>query len=300
MSLRFDGRVVVITGAAGALLAAYALAFADRGARVVVNDLGIRKDGTGEPLAVAIELAERIVSVGGDAIASTDDIGTLAGAGRLIDCALDHYGRLDVLINNAGIMRDRSFKKMDMHDFEEVIRINLTGCACVSRAAFPHMVAQEYGRILMVTSASGLYGVFGAASYAAAKMGVVGLMRALHMEGIRHNVQVNALAPVATSRLLGDFVAELGGAETLSPDYVVPLVLYLCAEDSRPAGQIFAAGGGYYSRAAMIEGRGWRAEQGAVPTPEEIAKRINAISDLSGGREFSHSLELVRHMLGGT
>ena len=172
MKIRFDGRVVVITGAAGALGTAYALAFAERGARLVVNDLGSDKDGTGISGAAAERLAERVRGSGGEALATMDDVGTRDGAARLIARTIESYGRIDVLVNNAGIMRDRAFKKMDMDDFDEVVRVNLAGCAYVSRSALPHMIEQQFGRILMVTSAAGLYGVFGAANYVAAKMGV--------------------------------------------------------------------------------------------------------------------------------
>lgn len=298
MKIRFDGRVVVITGAAGALGTAYALAFAERGARLVVNDLGSDKDGTGISGAAAERLAERVRGSGGEALATMDDVGTRDGAARLIARTIESYGRIDVLVNNAGIMRDRAFKKMDMDDFDEVVRVNLAGCAYVSRSALPHMIEQQFGRILMVTSAAGLYGVFGAANYVAAKMGVVGLTRALHIEGIRHNIHVNAVAPVAASRLLDGFVSGLAGAEALSPAYVAPLVLYLCSEGVQPSGQIFEAGGGYYSRVAVVEGSGWRADPGEVPSPEHIDARIDDISDMTGARAFSDGLEAVRHVLG--
>jgi NAD(P)-dependent dehydrogenase (short-subunit alcohol dehydrogenase family) len=297
MSLQYEGRVAVITGAAGSLGSAYARAFAERGARLVVNDLGGDRNGTGRSPTPVQRLAEQIEALGGQAIANNDDIASRSGALRLVECAMDRYGRLDVLVNNAGIMRDRSFKKMDLDDFDEVLRVNLTGPAYVSHAAFPHMVARSYGRILMTTSASGLYGVFGAANYAAAKMGLVGLMRALHIEGARHNVRVNAIAPVASSRLLGDFASSSEAGVRLGPEWVVPLVLYLCSEGALCSGQVFAAGGGCYSRAAMVEGPGWRASQVAPPTPEDIAAKLDPICDLEGAREFADSTEVVRQMI---
>lgn len=290
--IRFDGRVVVITGAAGALGRSYARAFASRGAKLVLNDPGVSSRGDGACPDLVQSLVDEVRAAGGTAVADSHSVADTEGARQVIARAVGAFGRVDVLVNDAGAMRDSAFRKMNIDDFAAVVDVNLTGTARVTHAVFPLMVAQQYGRILMTTSASGLYGVFGAANYAAAKMGVVGLMNALRIEGARHGVLVNCIAPLAASRLTRDFLGA-SVRERLSPDLVTPLMLLLASERCAVSGDVLVAGGGHFARASVIEGRGIDLAGDGLVTPEQLLERIDDIRDLRGARSFHDSLEAV-------
>lgn len=239
-SIRFDHRVVIVTGADNGLGRSHALAFAERGAKVVINDLGGAETGGGADLAVAETVAQTIRSAGGEAVANGDSV---EQGDRIVQCALDHFGRVDIVVNNAGVLRDRSFHKMTAEDWELVLRVPLTGAFNVRHAAWPHMRDAGYGRVVKTASASGLYGNFGQANYAAAKLGLHGFAQTLALEGRSRNILVNTVAPLAASRMSATvFADEL--MDKLKPEYVSPLVLYLCSEQMKYSGQVYELGGG--------------------------------------------------------
>jgi NAD(P)-dependent dehydrogenase (short-subunit alcohol dehydrogenase family) len=285
--IRFDGRVAVITGAGGGLGRAYALLLAARGASVVVNDLGGSLGGVGGDAAAARQVVAEIEAAGGRALANFDDIATPEGAQRLVDAACQTYGRLDVLINNAGILRDKTLHKMDPADFEAVVRVHLLGSAWCSRAALVPMQAQQYGRIVMTTSAAGLYGNFGQSNYGAAKLGVVGLMNTLKAEGAKFGIRVNTVAPVALTRMTEGlpFARMLGEA---TPDRVAAGVAWLASEACEDSGVILAAGAGYFSTVRIVEGLGLHAPSGDV-SPEFVASHWAEIANEAGARPFDHA-----------
>ncbi|TDQ53576.1 SDR family oxidoreductase [Actinorugispora endophytica] len=248
--LRFDGRVVVITGAGHGLGRAHALGFAARGAKVVVNDVDGGADGS-----AAAAVAERIRGNGGTALAHTGDVSTEEGARSLVEAANDAYGRVDVVVNNAGILRDRSFKNISAEEWDEVLAVHLRGTFLVSRAAFAHLREHGFGRIVNTTSPSGLFGNFGQSNYSAAKMGVVGLTKTLAIEGAKYDVNVNAIAPLAYTRMTEDLLPPEAAAR-LGPERVTPLVLWLAHEDCPTTGEVYSVGGGRIARVFVAEGPG--------------------------------------------
>jgi NAD(P)-dependent dehydrogenase (short-subunit alcohol dehydrogenase family) len=297
MRISFEDRVVVITGAGGALGRNYALFLASRGARVVVNDAGGDKDGIGRSQGPAREVAEEIKAAGGEALASFDDISTSEGARNLADHAVGHFGKVDVLINNAGITRNKSLLKMDLDDFEEVVRVHLLGTVYVTKAVLPLMKERQYGRIVMTTSAAGLYGNFGQTNYGAAKLGIVGFMNCLKTEVERYGITVNTIAPLAASRLgVGIFPPDLMAA--LKPDYVTAAVAYLCSEQCTRSGAVISAGGGFYTSARMVEGPGVRFDPKRAITPEMIAERYDEITRTDRIMKFDNASEEVKWVTG--
>ena len=286
--IRFDGRVAVITGAGGGLGRAHALLLASRGAAVVVNDLGGSLDGVGGDATAAGQVVREIEAAGGRAMAELSDIATPAGAQQLIDAAVQAFGRVDVLINNAGILRDKSLHKMEPADFEEVVRVHLLGSAWCSRAALPVMQQQQYGRIVMTTSAAGLYGNFGQSNYGAAKLGVVGLMQALKHEGAKHGIFVNAVAPVALTRMTEGLPLARMLAEA-TPDRVAAGVAFLASEACTFSGEILAAGAGYFSTVRLVEGLGVHAAADDI-SPEFVARHWPQIASAVGARPFDSAL----------
>ena len=278
-----DGRVAVVTGAGGGLGREHALLLASRGARVVVNDLGSNRAGEGGGSAMADAVVEEVTAAGGDAVADYSSVADVAGAASIVRTALDAFGRIDVVVNNAGILRDRSFAKMTAEEVDLVLRVHLGGTINVSRAAWPHLKDQGYGRIVNTTSGSGMYGNFGQANYAAAKAGITGLSRTLAIEGRRYGINVNVIAPVAASRMTEDIMPpEL--LALLQPENVSGLVTYLCSEQCTTTGEIFSVGGGYVARIAIVEGEGVAFDH--TPTPEEIAARFDDIRSLGEHEEF--------------
>jgi NAD(P)-dependent dehydrogenase (short-subunit alcohol dehydrogenase family)/3-hydroxy-3-methylglutaryl CoA synthase/putative sterol carrier protein len=285
--IRFDDRVAIVTGAGAGLGKVYALELAKRGAKVVVNDLGGARDGSGEgSSSPADQVVEEIKAMGGEAVASYDSVATVAGGQAIVNKAIECYGRLDILINNAGILRDKSFGKMSPEDWEHVLSVHLFGAYNVTRPAFLKMREGGYGRIVMTTSAAGLFGNFGQSNYSAAKMGLVGLMNTLKLEGEKHDIKVNTISPIAATRLTED-VLPPDLFEKLKPEFVAPLVLYLCSEQCPVTGGIYNAGMGYYNRAAVLSGPGAVVGGGmAIPTPEAVKGRLKQIMSMEGSQEY--------------
>jgi NAD(P)-dependent dehydrogenase (short-subunit alcohol dehydrogenase family)/acyl dehydratase len=297
--IRFDGQVAIVTGAGGGLGRVYALELARRGARVVVNDLGGARDGMGASTRPADAVVQEITAAGGEAVASYDTVATQEGGEKIVQTALDHFGRVDILINNAGILRDKSFAKMTPEMWVGVLEVHLQGAFHVTQPAFRVMREQGYGRIVLTTSAAGLFGNFGQTNYSAAKLGLVGMMNTLKLEGNKYDIKVNTVAPLAVTRLTED-VLPTGFAERLKPELVAPLVLYLCSERCPVSGGVYNAGMGFYSRAALMGGPGaWLGGDGEVPTPEAVAANWKKIISLQGAQEYHDANAALMDMLSG-
>jgi len=294
--IRFDDRVAVVTGAGAGLGRVYALDLAKRGAKVVVNDLGGSRDGTGGSQSAADQVVAEIVEAGGEAVASYDSVATVEGGQAIVDKAIDTFGRIDILINNAGILRDKSLVKMMPADWEAVRSVHLDGIYCVTQPAFKVMKAQGYGRVVMTTSAAGLFGNFGQTNYSAAKMGQVGFASTLAIEGRKYDVKVNTVAPIALTRLTEDILPP-NLAEKLLPEYVSPLVLYLCSEECPASGGIYNAGAGYYNRAAVVQGPGTVLGGGDVATPEEFAAALDDVLSLDDAEEYPDAMATFAPMM---
>lgn len=296
--IRLDDRVAVVTGAGAGLGRAYALELAKRGAKVVVNDLGGARDGSGEGSSRAADaVVEEIKALGGEAVANYDSVSTPEGGEAIITTAIQAFGQVDVLINNAGILRDRTLIKMEPQDWKSVLAVHLDGAYNVTRPAFLRMRQQGYGRIIVTTSAAGLYGNFGQTNYAAAKMGLVGFMNTLKLEGEKHDVKINAIAPVAATRLTEDILPP-DMLDKLKPEAVLPIVVYLCSEQCPVNGAIYNAGMGYFSRAAVVTGQSVLVGDGHNgPTPEEIASQMPRITSLDGAVELSNTTEAIGAIL---
>lgn len=285
--IRFDGKVAIVTGAGGGLGRSHALLLASRGARVVVNDLGGAGDGTGYGTAMAEQVCEEIKKTGGEAFPDFHNV--LEGEG-IVKTALEAFGTVDILVNNAGILRDKSFLKQSEDDWKLVCDVHLNGTRNVTKAAFPIMREKNYGRIVMTTSASGLYGNFGQTNYTAAKMGIVGLANSLRLEGAKYNIKVNTIAPVAGSRLTEQVMPQ-NLIEALKPEYVSPLVLYLCSEACHETGRIYSVGGGYFSRVAYFEGEGVFLGTDKEITIEDVQAKMAEINDLSKAVEPTQAMD---------
>ncbi|MEM9171791.1 MAG: SDR family oxidoreductase [Pseudomonadota bacterium] len=283
MSIRFDDQVVIVTGAGGGLGRSHALEFARRGAKVVVNDLGGARDGTGGSASAAEQVVAEIEAEGGVAMANGASVTDAVQVEAMVQQAMDAWGRVDVLVNNAGILRDKTFIKMELSDFGAVVDVHLMGTVNCTKAVWSIMREQQYGRIMMTSSSSGLYGNFGQSNYGAAKLGVVGLMNTLHLEGMKYNIHVNTLAPVAATRMTEDLMSEEVLA-ALDPSLVTPAVIFMCAKDAGSR-QIIAAGAGGFARAAIVETQGILLD-GEEATPENLAAQWAQASDLSTATEL--------------
>ena len=277
--MRFDGRVAVVTGAGRGIGRGYARLLGARGASVVVNDLGGSKEGEGADAGPARSVADEIVAAGGVAVGDTNDVSTELGALDLIDAARREFGRIDIVVNNAGIVRWGDLPDVDVEALQNTLDVHLVGSFNVTRAAWPHLVEQEYGRVVMTTS-TGMFGLRGNLSYAAAKAGVVGLMRNMNLSGRRHGITVNAVAPVAATRMGGDEDDDAEPPAGMAPELVAPLVAYLCHEDCPVSGEIYAAGGGRFSRIFLATTEGY--VPSGDPTPEDVAAHWATINDESG------------------
>jgi NAD(P)-dependent dehydrogenase (short-subunit alcohol dehydrogenase family) len=273
-----EGRVVAITGAGGGLGRQHALLLAQRGAKVVVNDLGGARDGSGASSSMADSVVEEITAAGGEAVANYDNVATEDGGTGVVKTAIDAFGRVDAVVNNAGILRDGTFHKMTADQWDAVLKVHLYGTYHTTRAAWAHFRDQGYGRVVMTTSTSGLYGNFGQANYGAAKLGMVGLMNTLALEGRKYDIKVNAVAPIAATRMTEDiFNDEL--LQQYDPAYVSPLVAHLCSDELADSGMIVLAGGGLYARVAYSQATGSQFTE--VPTPEAIAEQWGTITDMT-------------------
>ena len=275
MAMRFDGRVAIVTGAGGGLGREHALALARRGAKVVVNDLGGARDGSGASTTAAEAVVAEIEALGGEAIASPASVTNFAAVQAMVGAATSKWGRVDILVNNAGVLRDKTFAKMELDDFRFVVDVHLMGAVNCTKAVWDVMREANYGRIVMTTSSSGLYGNFGQSNYGAAKMALVGLMQTLSIEGAKHDIRVNCLAPTAHTRMTEDLGARLP-LEMLGPEMVSPGLLHLVHEDA-PTRCILAAGAGGFERAYVTLTQGiWAVGDDA---PEQVAARFDEISD---------------------
>ena len=291
--IRFDGKVAIVTGAGGGLGRAHALEFARRGASVVVNDLGGAVDGTGGSSAAAERVVAEIEATGGTAIANGASVTDDAGVAHLVKQTLDAFGRIDVLIANAGILRDKSFAKMELKDFAAVMDVHVMGTVKPVKAAWQLMRDQQYGRIVVTTSSTGLYGNFGQANYGAAKLALVGLMNTLKIEGMTDNIKVNAICPVAATRMT-EALMPPPMLEQLKPEYVTPGVVFLASEDA-PTGVILTAGAGVFSAAEMIETSG--VNLGHAATADTIAENWPRISDFATAKHYVAGSEQVAKIL---
>jgi NAD(P)-dependent dehydrogenase (short-subunit alcohol dehydrogenase family) len=278
--IRFDGRVAVITGAGGGLGRTYALEIARRGGMVVCNDLGGKGDGSGAGSSMADETVKQVVEAGGKAVANYDSVSTPEGGEAIIKAALDNFGRVDVVVNNAGILRDKTFAKLTPGDLEIVLDVHLKGAFYVSQPAFRAMKEQNYGRLLFTASGAGVFGNFGQSNYGAAKMGLVGLSNVLAQEGAKNNIKSNVIAPIARTRLTEQLLGPL--AEKLAPDCVTPLVVYLVSEQCELTHEIFDVGGGRYARIFIGMNQGWAKGPGQPATVEEIAAHMDEIRNTDG------------------
>jgi len=279
MSIRFDNRVAIVTGAGNGLGRRYALDLAARGAKVVVNDLGGARDGTGGSVSAAQAVVDEIVAAGGEAMANGSSVTDADGIFAMVEEVKARWGRIDILINNAGILRDKTFTKMTLEDFRMVLDVHLMGSVICTKAVWDLMRDQADGRILMTTSSTGLYGNFGQANYGAAKLGLVGLMKTLALEGAKYNVKVNTIAPLAATRMTEDLMpAEL--LAKMGPETVAPASIYLVSEEA-PTNVILNAGGGGFEAAHVTLTQGVHVGADAM-TPETVAEHIAKIRDRTG------------------
>jgi NAD(P)-dependent dehydrogenase (short-subunit alcohol dehydrogenase family) len=271
-------RVIVVTGAGGGLGREYALTLAKEGASVVVNDLGGSRDGTGAGHSMADQVVAEIKAAGGRAVANYDSVADADGAESIIKTALDQFGAVHGIVSNAGILRDGTFHKMTFDNWDSVLQVHLYGGYNVIRAAWPHFREQGYGRIVVATSTSGLFGNFGQANYSAAKLGLVGLINTLAQEGAKYNIKANALAPIAATRMTEDILPP-AVFEKLTPEYVAPVMAYLCTEEVPDTASVFIVGGGKVQRVALFQNKGVTFDH--VPTVDDVAAHWSQIDDLS-------------------
>ena len=279
MAIEFKGRVAIVTGAGGGLGREHALALAARGARVLVNDLGGTRDGSGGSSSAAQAVVDEIRAAGGEALANGASVTDPVAVQAMVQQAVDAWGRVDILVNNAGILRDKSFAKMELADFQLVVDVHLMGAVYCTKAVWALMNAQQYGRIVMTTSSSGLYGNFGQSNYGAAKMALVGLMQTLSLEGAKNNIRVNCLAPTAATRMTEGLMPQ-EVLDALKPEAVVPAMLVL-AHESAPTRIILCAGAGTFEAAHITLTQGVHLGIGSE-VPEQLAARLAEVTNRAG------------------
>jgi len=295
MAIRFDGRVAIVTGAGNGLGRAHALGLASRGAKVVVNDFGGARDGTGGSLSPAEAVVEEIRKAGGTAMADGADVSNFEQVNAMVERATKEWGSVDLLCANAGILRDKSFTKMELDDFIKVLDVHLMGTVKPAKAVWDIMRQQNYGRIVVTTSATGLYGNFGQSNYGAAKAALLGLMRSLAIEGKKNDIHVNAICPVAATRMTEPlFPPDI--LSKLNPEYVTPGVLYLASEEA-PTGVTLVAGAGVFSLAGVVETQGAYLGEGGL-TVEEVRDNWDRIADPAGQQTLSQAVEQIGKLLG--
>jgi len=296
----FEGKVAIVTGAGGGLGRQHALELARRGAKVVVNDLGGAVDGSGGSSEAAMKVVEEIKAFGGDAIANGSSVTDDAGVALMVKHAMDAWGRIDILVANAGVLRDKSFSKMEIADFDFVMAVHLMGTVKPVKAVWEIMKAQNYGRIIVTTSSTGLYGNFGQANYGAAKLALVGFMNTIKIEGQKNNIHVNAIGPVAATRMTQNVIPpEM--FERLAPEAVTPGVVFLCSEEA-PTGVILTAGGGAFAVARIVETEGVMIPHQNL-TVEAVRDSWARIADEAGEKAYAtggeQSAKFFRKMMGG-
>ena len=277
MTLSFDGKVAIITGAGGGLGRSHALELARRGAHVVVNDLGGSVDGVGGDDSAAQKVVDEIKAAGGEAVPNYDSVATPEGGRSIVQTAIDTWGKVDIVINNAGILRDTSFAKMTPEQLEPVLDVHLKGAFYVTQPAFVHMKEQGYGRIVNTSSGAGIFGNFGQTNYGAAKMGLVGLANVLAVEGAKYNIKANVIAPVAATRMTEDILGPL--LDKLGPEYITPIAVYLAHESCEVTGEIYTCGGGHVGRVFIGVTPGFTDPELSV---ESIAENLAKIRDEEG------------------
>ncbi|RAK58630.1 3-oxoacyl-ACP reductase [Phenylobacterium hankyongense] len=298
--IRFDGKVAIVTGAGGGLGRQHALELARRGARVLVNDLGGSVDGSGGGSEAAHKVVDEIKAAGGEAIANGSSVTDDAGVALMVKQAMDAWGRIDILVANAGVLRDKTFSKMELADFEFVLGVHLLGTVKPAKAVWEIMREQNYGRIVVTTSSSGLYGNFGQSNYGAAKLGIVGFMNTLKLEGQKNNIHVNAIAPVAATRMTENLMPP-AVLERLKPEFVTPGVVFLCSEDA-PTGAILTAGAGAFAVARIVETEGVYLGEGGLSV-EEVRDNWEKIAAPEGQQPYQtggeQTAKFFRKMQGG-
>jgi len=278
--IRFDDRVIIVTGAGSGLGKSHALDFARRGGKVIVNDLGGAVDGTGSDAAAADLVVKEIEAAGGTAVANYDSVSTPEGGESIVQCAMDNFGRVDVVVNNAGILRDRSIVKMSQEEWDSVLDVHLRGAFCVSRPAFRVMKENNYGRFVFTASAAGVFGNFGQSNYGAAKMGLVGLSNVVSQEGVKNNIKSNVIAPIALTRMTTGIMDNLG--LQLDPEYVTSMVVYLSSEECEQTHEIYSVGAGRYARVFVGLCPGWADGASESVSAEEVRDNLDQIRDPSG------------------
>ncbi len=296
--IRFDNRIAIVTGAGSGLGRCYALEFAKRGARVVVNDPGGALDGSGNNAAAADKVVAEITATGGKAVASYDSVASVEGGKNIVRTAVEAFGTVDILVNNAGILRDKSMLKLTEDDWDAVMNVHVKGAFCVTQPAFAVMKEKGYGRIVNTTSGAGLYGNFGQANYIAAKMALVGLMNSVATEGAKSNILCNCIAPVAASRMTENLMPQEMLAK-LKPEFIAPLVLYLCSENSKTSKMIFNCAAGWFSRTEVLCAQGTVIGDGKRDiAPEEVADAWDIIASLENARPLSSVVESFSYLSG--
>ena len=294
MTISFKDKVAIVTGAGGGLGRCHALQFAERGAKVIVNDLGGSVDGSGGSSEAADKVVEEIKAMGGDAISNGSSVTDKAGVKKLVDDAMAAYGRIDILVNNAGVLRDKSFAKVTLDDFEFVFDVHMMGSVYCTKAVWPIMVEQKYGRIVMTSSSSGIFGNFGQSNYGSAKMGVVGLMNTLRIEGQKNNIKVNSLVPVAATRMTENLGMPDAVFDSLKPESVSPAVIFMSSEDA-PDGVMISAGAGVFAMAEIVHSEGI-ALKGDDLNADMLAEKWSEASDMTNSKALRSGAEHTAHI----
>jgi NAD(P)-dependent dehydrogenase (short-subunit alcohol dehydrogenase family) len=292
-AIRFQDQVVIVTGAGGGLGRAHALLFAKHGAKVVVNDLGGSTNGEGANASAADKVVAEIRAAGGEAVANHDSV---TDGSKIVQCALDSFGRIDVVVNNAGILRDKSFHKMEDADWDLVYKVHVDGAYKVTRAAWEHLREQQYGRVIFTASTSGIYGNFGQSNYGMAKLGLYGLTRTLAIEGRKNNVLVNAIAPTGGTRMTEGLIPPQV-FEQLKPELVSPLVVYLGSNQCQDTGGLYEVGGGWMGKVRWERSLGAGFDPKTGFSPEDVADSWKQIGDFEGAAHPDDNVSALREMM---